>query len=476
MTGAAQLDRRLTVIAVLMGTFTVSLSNTALNPAVPALMQSFGTDAATASWVLTGYMLGMALTMPLTGYLGARFGQARVYRLGLAGFLAASLAGAFSPTMSAMIAARAMQGIASGLMIPLSLALIFAVYPKDERGRITGIWSTAVMLAPALGPVLGGWLLETIKWPALFLVNLPLGLVALVVAAHGLRFAPAAAPRPFDWPGFLLCVVGISLLLGVTSGVRSADDLVEPVRLVAGLAALLCLGSFVRIELASPHPLLNLRIFAVQTYWASVVLVVVQSVGMFGCLLLVPLTMQNVLGFGAAETGFALLAAALAMSACGGLGGMLLDRYGARVVVGGGMLVSGLATLALGWVPDGAGLVPVIALMAARGLGLGFCYTPVVTAGLSAVPADRVAEGAAMSNLLRRLVASVAIVLVSVRYQLRSTDLLALGLPLHAAQGMALREGFVAIGVVILLSVPLVWLFPSSRRASSDKAQRAPAA
>ena len=205
------------------------------------------------------------------------------------------------------------------------------------------------------------------------------------------------------------------------------------------------------------------------------VFVVVQSVGMFGCLLLVPLTMQGVLGFGAADTGLALLATALAMSACGGVGGALLDRYGPRAVVGAGMVVNGLATLAFSELPDGAGLAAVIALMALRGLGLGLCYTPVVTAGLSAVPADCVAEGAAMSNLLRRLVAGVAIVLVSVRYQLRSAYLLTVGASPHAAQGLALREGFVALGVLILLSAPLVWLFPSARRRSPEAATRAPA-
>lgn len=473
---ASRPDRRLAFAAVLAGTFTVSLSNTALNPAVPALMRGFGVDAAAASWVLTGYLLGMALAMPLTGYLGARFGQARVYRLGLTGFLVSSLAGAFSPTMGVMIAARALQGIAAGLMIPLSLALIFAVYPKEERGRVTGVWSLSVMLAPALGPVLGGWLLETSNWPALFLVNLPLGLVALLIAVAGLPIKPGAGPRPFDWPGFILCVAASTLLLGALSGVREAAQLLQPARWLATLTAVACLLLFVRVELAARHPLLNLRIFRVQTYWVSVAFVVVQSIGMFGCLLLVPLMMQGVHGFGAADTGLALLATALAMSACGGVGGALLDHYGARAIVGTGMAVSGLATLALGMLPDGAGLALVIALMALRGLGLGLCYTPVVTAGLSAVPADFVAEGAAMSNMLRRLVAGVAIVLVSVRYQVHSAYLLSLGLAPQAAQAQALREGFFALAAVILLCTPLVWLFPRSRAASPETALRAPAA
>lgn len=465
-------DRRWTFVAVLLGTFTVSLSNTMLNPAVPMLMRRLGTDAPTAGWVLTGYLFGMAMTMPLAGWLGERFGKPRVYRASLIGFLVASMLGAFARTIEEIIAARTAQGIAAGLMIPLSLAIIFAAYPKDERGRVTGAWSMMVMLAPALGPVLGGWFMDVTDWRVLFLVNVPLGLAALPIGARTIP-ATRATARPFDWRGFLLCFAGIALMLGASSGVRTPAEIIGPLRVGAMLAGFAILALFVLVELRTPHPLLNLRIFAVTVYRVSVVMVVVQSIGMFGCLLLVPLMMQHTLGMSAIETGFALLAAALSMSAFGGVGGWWLDRYGARGVVIAGMVLCGLATAAFAWLPAGIGLAPVIALMALRGVGLGLCYTPVTTAGLSAVPDVHVAEGSAMANLARRLVAGIAIVLVSVQVQLRSEQLVAAGTLRRLAEAQALREGFLLIGVLILLCAPLALLFPPKARALSVDARRA---
>lgn len=454
-----------TFVAVLLGTFTVSLSNTMLNPAIPMLMQRLTTDAATAGWVLTGNLFGMAMTMPLAGWLSERFGKSCVYRAGLVGFLLASMLGSLANTIGEVIATRTAQGIAAGIMIPLSLAIIFAVYPKEERGRVTGVWSMMVMLAPALGPALGGWLIDVADWRMLFLINLPLGLAALLIRGRTVFVTPADV-RPFDWPGFMLCFIGIGLMLCASTGMRTPAQVIEPLRVAAMITALAFLALFIRVELRAPHPLLNLRIFAVRAYRVSVVIVVVQSIGMFSCLLLVPLMMQNALGMSAVETGLALLATALSMSAFGGVGGWWLDRYGARGVVITGMALSGGATAAFGWLPESAGLASVMALMALRGLGLGLCYTPVTTAGMSAVPDANVAEGAAMANLARRLVAGIAIVLVTVELQLRSGQFSAAGTLPRLAEAWALREGFVVIGALILICAPLALLFPPKARAS----------
>ncbi|MEH6433767.1 DHA2 family efflux MFS transporter permease subunit [Massilia sp. DD77] len=460
---APPVRRRLVVATVLLGTLSVSLNNTALNPAIPVFIEVFGIDAVAAGWVLTAFMISMGMTMPLTGYLGKRFGAKRVYLAGLALFLGGSLAGALAPSMAWVIAARCIQGVAGGLMIPLSLALVFEVYPKEERGRVGGWWGMAVMLAPAAGPLVGGVLVELSSWHALFAFNIPLGLAGWAIGWRHLPAAPAAsaflAPA-FDWRGFALASLGVGMLLAALSRFKGAQALADPLNTGLLLGACACLALFVRAELRHPAPLLNLRIFAEPAYSLSVAVVAVQSVGMFGVVVLLPLLMQDVQGHGALATGAALCLTALCAGMVSPLGGRLLDRHGPRAVVAAGLLCSALATMAFGLAGPEAPLWLILALMAARGIGIGLSYMPVSTAGLNAIPAPLVTEGAAMNNILRRVAASLAVVAVSIYYELHRAGLMVQGLPPAAASGSALEHLFIAIGGLLLLAVPLALLFP----------------
>lgn len=452
--------RRLVVATVLLGTVAISLNNTALNPAIPQFISVFGIDAVTASWVITAFMISMGMTMPVTAWLGNRFGKKRVYLSGLALFLAGSCIGTFAPDMGWVIAARTIQGVAGGLTIPLSLALVFEVYPKEERGRISGWWGMAVMLAPAAGPLLGGLLVQFSSWHMLFAFNIPVGLTGWAIGWYWLPAPAPRAPQKFDWQGFALVTAGVGILLAALSRVKAASALGDPLNILLVAGALLCLAYFVRVELRQEAPLLNLRIFALPSYSLSVAVVAVQSVGMFGCVVLLPLLVQTVLGYGASWSGVALFATALTAGLCSALGGRLLDRHGPRGGVTAGLLCSALATMGLGLAGQQASLWLIVALMAARGVGLGLSYMPVTTAGLNAIPEQLVTEGAAMNNILRRVMASLAVVVVSLYFELRRAHLLAEGLVPTSASGAALKEIFVAIGLLLLATLPVALLFP----------------
>lgn len=451
--------RWLVVVTVLLGTCTVSLNNSALNPAIPAFMTAFDIGPVTAGWIITGFMISMGMTMPLTGFLSHRFGKKRVYLFGLALFIACSCAGALSTAMPWVIAARCIQGVAGGLMIPLSLALIFEVYPKDQRGRVTGLWGTAVMLAPAVGPAVGGLLLQFFEWPVLFLMNIPVGLLAWLTGVYCLPPRSDAQARSFDWQGFVLVTLGVGMLLAALSRLTDETALVSPWNIFLIVAALLCLAVFVRVELSKPHPLLSLRIFAIRSYGLSVIVAVAQSIGMFGCILLLPLLMQTVLGYGPAWTGLALLATAVFASAFVNLGGAILDVRGPRNIVLIGLIISALSTMAFGLINEHSSLWLIFALMMARGIGLGLSYMPVTTAGLNAVPEPLVAQGSAMNNISRRVVSSIAVVLASLYIEIRSGQLIDDGVASTALA--AVNECFVVIGLLILLAVPAALLLPS---------------
>ncbi|MGE7957620.1 DHA2 family efflux MFS transporter permease subunit [Pseudomonas sp. NPDC089530] len=455
-----QAPRRWVVVNVLLGTLTVSLNNSSLNPALPAFMQAFAIGPLLATWIVAAFMTSMGMTMPLTSFLAQRLGRRRLYLWGVALFIAGSLLGALADSIALVIAARVVQGIASGLMIPLSLAIIFAVYAKDERGRVTGLWGAAVMLAPAVGPLCGSLLLEGFSWRSLFLMNVPIGVVALLM---GLAVLPASEPaerKPFDLAGYLLIASGIGLLMVAISRLHHAAALTEPLNLGLLLAGALCLVAFVRVELRREAPLLNLRIFALRGYRLSVIIAVVQSVGMFECLVLLPLLVQTVLGYSAVWTGLALLCTAVFASLFGRLGGSALDRHGPRRVVSVGLLLTGLSTLALGLLPASAGIGLVFGLMMLRGAGLGLSYMPVTTAGLNALPEPMVTQGAAMNNISRRLVSSLAIVIASLWLEFR---LAADGAQAsQAGLSGAIGEVFVITGLLILLALPCAWRFPLS--------------
>ncbi|ROL89317.1 DHA2 family efflux MFS transporter permease subunit [Pseudomonas chlororaphis] len=447
------------VVNVLLGTMTVSLNNSSLNPALPAFMQAFAIGPLMATWIVAAFMTSMGMTMPLTSFLSQRLGRRRLYLWGVALFIGGSLLGALADSIALVIAARVVQGIASGLMIPLSLAIIFSVYAKDERGRVTGLWGAAVMLAPAVGPLCGSLLLEWFSWRSLFLMNVPIGVVALLM---GLAVLPASEPaerKPFDLAGYLLIASGIGLLMVAISRLHHAAALANPLNLGLLLVALLCLAAFVRLELRREAPLLNLRIFALRGYRLSVIIAVVQSVGMFECLVLLPLLVQTVLGYSAICTGLALLCTAVFASLFGRMGGSALDRHGPRRVVSIGLLLTGLSTLALGLLPANAAIGLVFALMMLRGAGLGLSYMPVTTAGLNALPEPMVTQGAAMNNISRRLVSSLGIVIASLWLEFRLVDG---GVHAQAGMSSAISEVFVVTGLLILLALPCAWRFPLS--------------
>lgn len=465
--------RGLVVVNVLLGTLTVSLNNSSLNPALPAFMDAFAIGPLLATWIVAAFMVSMGMSMPLTSFLSQRLGRKRLYLGGVGLFVGGSLLGALATSIALVIAARVVQGIASGLMIPLSLAIIFSVYAKGERGRVTGLWGAAVMLAPALGPLCGSLLLEGFGWRALFLMNVPIGVLALLLGIGVLPADEAAERKPFDLAGYLLIATGIGLLMIVIGRLHHAQALLEPLNIGLLLLAIFCLLAFVRLELCLAAPLLDLRLFALRGYRLSVIIAVVQSVGMFECLVLLPLLVQLVLGYSAIWTGLALLCTAVFASLFGHFGGKWLDRYGPRGVVSCGLLLTGVATLALGLLGAQASIGLVCLLMMLRGAGLGLSYLPVTTAGLNALPEAMVTQGAAMNNISRRLVASLAIVIASLWLEWR------LGAEMGAAVEqagtlVAISEVFLATGLLTLLALPCAWRFPAG--AADEPAEAPPAA
>ncbi|SDL79315.1 drug resistance transporter, EmrB/QacA subfamily [Modicisalibacter muralis] len=443
--------------SVLLGTFTVSLNNSALNLAVAELMVVFDADATDVSWVVTLFMITMGMTMPLTGYLADRFGRKRIYLLGLWGFLASSALGAMAQSLAGIILARGLQGVAAGLMIPLSLSLIFSAYPSDQRGRASGTWGFAVMIAPAIGPSVGGLLLEISHWRALFLMNMPFALLGLLCGYRYLSAEPSSRRRQFDLPGFALITLGMGAVLFSLSRAETLADLLRFQALLPLTGGLLALVFFVRVERRAQTPLLDLSLFSHRGYRLSVILACLQSIILFGCILLVPLWMQNALGFSPLTTGLVFLATALAAASCSPVAGRLIDRYPPQWCIGAGLMVTMASLLGLGTLTEATPVWMIGAWMGLRGIGLGCAYLPATTMGMKDLPEQSVAQASAMNNMARRLVSSLGIVALSIYYDMVVNAALHRGIPYTEASAAALHHAFLALAAIAVFCLPLAW-------------------
>lgn len=439
----------------LLGTFTVSLNNSALNLAVAELMHTFDASVLHVSWVMTLFLISMGMTMPLTGFLADRFGRKPVYLLGMWLFLAGSLGGALASGLDGIILARGIQGMASGLMIPLSLSLIFATFPQHRRGRVTGLWGIAAMVAPAIGPSVGGLLLETSHWRSLFLMNVPICMLGLACGYRFLVHDRGDATRQFDALGFLLVTLGMGATLYALGSAGSKEDLLDTSRLaLLGLGVAL-LAAFVQTELRVSHPLLDLRIFGNRTFSMSVLVACIQAVAMFGCLLLIPLWMQQARGYGALVTGLVFLPTALASACCVGYAGRLLDRHPPRWIVTFGLLMTAVSLFGLAMLGPMVPLSGIVVLMVLRGVGMGFAYLPATTVGLNALDDRYTSQASAINNMSRRVASTFGVVALSIFYDVRTSQQAVQGTAVVDASMTASSEAFIALAILTLAAIPM---------------------
>lgn len=435
-------SRWMVVVTVLLGTFTMILNNSSLNPAIPHFMEIFNADAVSVSWVITIFMISMGMTMPLTGYLGERFGKKKIYLLGLALFLCFSFLGSLAWNLSSIIAFRSLQGMAGGLMMPLSMALIFEVFPKNERGLATGVWGIAIMMAPTIGPTIGGTVVQFGSWQWLFLMNIPTGIVGLLLGLKYLKSTERDPHLRFDTFGFVTVTLGVGAILFAFGRVSELADLQSIVNISLFVVGILSIIIFVRHELKVEDPLLNLKIFKIPTYSISNVVNGVQAAGLFSGIFMIPLLVQSVYGHSPVTTGLVMLPSALFSGIFMTIAGRILDRRGPRGIVVVGLFITGAMTVLLGMLTMQSPLWMIFVLMMVRGMGLGLSNMPATTAGLNSIPDSLVAQGSAVNNLLRRISSSLAIVLISIYFEVRRTQLFALGHTMEAGSLKAINESF----------------------------------
>jgi EmrB/QacA subfamily drug resistance transporter len=418
---------------------------TVVNVALPTLSRYFAVPVASVSGVVTAYLVTLAVAMPVSGWVGDRFGARRVLLGAIGLFTAASALCGVATSLPELVAFRAVQGAGGGLLIPVGMAMMFRTYPPAERIRANRLLIVPTLMAPALGPVIGGVLVDGLSWRWIFYINLPVGVAALVFGALFLPHGSEHPPGPFDLPGFLLAGTGFPLFMfALSTGATSGWGAV-PV-LATGVAGLVLLALFVLVELRAAAPMLRLRIYANRLFRATNLQLTFAGAGFVGTLFLVPLMLQNGLGFSAVHSGLSTFPEAI-----GGMIGVqvttrLYKRVGPRRLMIAGMCgtvvtIGGMAFAGPGNV---AWLIPV--LMFFTGGSFGFAMAPSQAAALATVSPAETGHASTLLNTLRQAGGAAGVALLGTvlgAAGASSSDLAGYRLAFLAAAGlMVIGAGF----------------------------------
>ncbi len=398
------------LVATILASGMAFMDGSVVTVALPAIREGLGAGFAEGQWTANAYTLTLAAFTLLGGAAGDAFGLRRVFMLGIALFALASAVCGFAWSPESLIIARAIQGVGGALMVPGSLALIAAHYPPGIRGKAIGTWAAASSIAPAIGPVVGGLLVDHGSWRAIFLINLPIAAIALVLC---LLRVPADAPRGavrMDWTGGALAVVGLGLAAYGLTGL--ADPAAGAAAVNAGLAiaGALVLAGFIVWEGRAPNPMMPLSLFRDRTFTGVNILTLLLYFALSGALFFLPTALIEAHGYPAALAGSVFIPFVLVMGVISRFGGGLADRIGTRPCLTIGPVITGLAFLALApAVANGSYAMAVVPAMLLMGLGMGITVAPLSTAVMNAAPSSRSGAASGINNAVARVAGLLAV-------------------------------------------------------------------
>lgn len=448
---------------VLIGTFMVILDTTIVNVALPQIGISLGRDSG-IEWIVTAYMLAVGLGQPATGWLADRFGRKNVFVVSLGLFTAGSLLAAVAPTLEALVAFRVLQGLGGGFLMPVGMIIIYELFPPDRRGTALGIWGVAAMAAPAFGPVIGGYLVTTVSWHWLFLVNVPIGAIGVLTALRLLRDTAPRQHRPFDGRGLALGSSGlVALLFGFSQAAEWGWGSAPVMALLLAAAALLT--AFARRELGIEHPLLDLRMFKVSIFTLTVVIAWTSSIVQFGRLVFLPLELQTLRDMTALEVGGLFVPAAVASALMFPIAGRVTDRIGPRVPVVVGGLCMAVATWMLAHLSPTTPVSTIATALVIQGTGTGLAMMANAVTGMNALPASFVAQASALRSINRKVAAALGVAVLATVVSMRLGSVSAAGIAaaeVGRAQAAYNAVFFVAFGCAVA-SVVLGMFLPDRR-------------
>ena len=390
-----------TLGAVAFALFMIMLDNTVVNVALPSIALKIGLSE--LEWTVNAYALTFAVLMLTGGKLADFFGRRRIFLIGLVTFTISSLACGLAATGGTLIGARTLQGIGAALMLPATLSIISATFPAHQRGMAIGIWAGVSAMALAIGPLIGGLITEHINWSWIFFVNVPIGVVGLIVGRLVIKESrDTSAEQRLDFPGLLASAIG---LFALTFALIEANSYgwTDPVIIGLFVLSAVSLAAFVLLELHQRSPMLDLSLFRSSTFAGANVVALLVTLAMFGVFFFMSIYMQNILGYSATKTGAAFLPMTILIILIAPISGKASDRIGSRALMTAGMLCLSASLIVFSRLGLDSTFWDILPGLVVGGFGMALVMTPMTAAALGSVPVEKSGVGSGVLNTFRQL-------------------------------------------------------------------------
>ena len=479
--------------AIAFATFMEVLDLTIVNVSVPTIAGALGVSPEEGTWAISSYALASAIMQPLTGWIARRFGEVRTFTTSVLLFVLFSALCGLSTSMPMLVFFRLMQGMVSGPMVPLSLTLLFSIYPREKQGVALGLWAMTVVIAPIFGPVLGGYITDNMHWSWIFLINIPVGLAAGLLTLTLMRGRESKTFKvPIDIVGLVLLAAGVGSLQFMLDNGNNMDWFASPLILTLGLTALVCLSFLIVWELTDRHPVVDLRLFKSRNFSIGVLSLTVGMFCFFGINVVYPLWLQTTLGYTAEWAGLATAPVGLLAVVLSPLVGKNLHRMDLRMAVSFAFIVFAWTSFWFAGFSTDSTFWQLVEPRIVQGIAIAFFFIPLNQIIIAGLRPDQIASASGLANFFRTLASSVSTAVTVTLWQHRSeyhhavlAEQVSLGNPgavayidkVHAlglhgppafglidlivskeAYTLAVNDVFWLFGWLFLVIIPLVWL------------------
>ncbi len=397
---------------ILMGVFMAVLDSSVVNVAIPKLEVDLSASTDQIQWVLTGYMLVSGVVIPVSGWLTDRFGAKRLFIFSLITFTIGSALCGMAWNLDSMILFRILQAAGGGFMMPVANAMIFRIFPPNRRGTVMGIFGLTLMTAPALGPALGGYFVQYASWRLIFYINVPIGIIASILSIFILYNFPYHAKEKLDIWGFMFSTIGFfAILFGINNVSQYGWGSLRVYPFIGlGIAMLIML---IATEILIDYPVIQLRVFKSYMFTMSLLITSVVQIALFVGIFLLPLYLQDMMGYTALQTGLFMTPAALVSALMMPVSGRLFDKIGARPIGLIGLVIVAVTTYQFTVLSLNSTYMTIQMLYIFRSLGMSMVMMPIMTAGMNMVPVQWVSQASAVSNTVRQVAASLGIAVLT---------------------------------------------------------------
>jgi DHA2 family multidrug resistance protein len=401
---------------IMFGTFMAVLDATVVNTGLPKIMASFGVGLDKIEWVITAYMLAMAVMLPTSGWLADRFGYKRMYFLGLLLFTMGSFLCGLSQNENMLIMSRVIQGMGAGTLQPLGLAIITREFPVKQRGLAIGFWGIAAAASVSFGPSIGGFIVDNFNWQLIFGINIPVGLLAMFFTIIIQTEYKHPVRRKFDLVGFISVTIFLPLTLYTLSEGNAATNSAgwhAPYILLCGAISAVSLAVFITTELTAEDPIIDLRLLTNHNFGLAALIMIFFSLGMFGSTFLMPVYLQNSLGYTALQAGSVFLPVGIIQGFIAPISGRISDRFNPKLPIICGVLLMAFSFYLNSKLSFLSEMKAIMISLYVRGVGMGLMFTALSTVALIEIPREKMAQASGISNSIRQLGGSLGVAILA---------------------------------------------------------------